>query len=395
MKLRHVLAIWRKEVLDTMRDRRTMIAGILAPIIVMPLISLGSQALVGSTQQKAAEDRTPIAVVGPEHAPALMRLIDKSGSFKILHPADTEKALREGTISLCIEIPDGFEKQAMSGRTPAELTVDYEARKLTASVALGKFRGLLGGYIAQAQAARLGLADAGILDTVRITERNVSTPKQMGGMMLGFFVPFVLALWGIMGGMYTAIDAVAGEKERRTLESLIITPPDRAALAAGKSLAVFTMAALTILLSLASVFLSYRYGLPLLNKSGQMSMSLDPGSLGLLLLVSLPYLAMLGGLEIALSSFGRTFKETQNYFSALMFAVMIPGMALVFLDTSLPLVLYAAPLLNAVALFKGILAETWRWSEVVLCVLSNLIYLVLTLGLARKMLSNEKAIFRG
>lgn len=394
MNWSHIRTVWLKEILDTIRDRRTLIAGILAPVIVMPLISLGSQALIESSQRKAAEERTPLAILGAEAAPNLVGIIERSGAFEIVQPADPRQALRDGEIQLLLRIPPGFEREAVSGSEPAELTVEFEASKLTAAVALDKLRRCLEGYIAAAQAARLGLRDPGILQVVRINEVNVSTPKRMAGMLMSYFVPFTLAIWGIMGGMYTAVDGVAGEKERRTLEILIVTPPTRASLAAGKCLAVLTMSSLTILLSLLSIFLSFHYGLPLIDSSGQIRMAFGPGEFGLLFLIALPYLAMLSGLMVALSAFGRGFKETQNYFSILMFAVMLPGMALGFMETEFPLALYAAPFINAVALFKGVFAETWRWSEVAVSVVSNLLYFAATLALAQRMMASEKVLFR-
>ena len=214
-------------------------------------------------------------------------------------------------------------------------------------------------------------------------------------MLLGFFLPFALAVWGITGGMYTAIDAVAGEKERRTLETLVVTPPSRASLAAGKSLAVFTMSALTILLSLTSTFLTFRFGLPAIEKGGELAMTMEVGLFALLMVVALPYLAMLAGLEITLSAYGKSFKETQNYFTALMFAVMLPGMALSLLDRHLPGWLYALPFVNTVALFKGIFTLSWHWPEIVISTAANLAYCALTLALAQRLLDNEKVLFKG
>lgn len=394
MNWRHIRTIWRKEVLDTIRDRRTLITGVLLPILIIPLVMLGSQALVTSTQREAEVKRTPIIIVGEARAPRMASLIRQSGAFEIIAADDPAGALKDGKVQLVLRVPDGFEQLATAGRTPAEMTVDFEAAKMSASVALQKLRICLEGYNTMAQATRLGLADPGILQAVKITEHNVSTPRQMGGMLLGFSLPFLLAMLGIMGGMYTAIDAVAGEKERKTLETLVITPPTRASLATGKSLAVFTMSVVTVILSVISTYLSFQYGLPLVDKSGTFQMSLGPVGLGMLLLVAVPYVAMLSGVQVALSCFGKSFKETQNYFSLLMFAIMIPGMALVFIDKSFPAWIYAAPLANAVALFKQVITGTWIWRNVIICVATNLVYLTCTIAMAQRMLSNEKLLFK-
>ncbi|MGE5527732.1 MAG: ABC transporter permease [Patescibacteria group bacterium] len=397
MNWRHVKTVWYKEILDTVRDRRTLMAGILAPIILMPLLSLGGQALVQSQQNKAVEEKTPIAIHGATEAPALMDRIRRAGVFEIKDVPEpgAAKALKDGDISLLVRIPGGFEQKAMAGRTPAELVVEFEAKKLTSSVALDKLRKLLNEYQVAAQAARLGLEDPGLLQAVRLTEKNVSTPREMGGMILGFLLPFVLAVWGIMGGMYTAIDAVAGEKERGTLETLVMAPPSRASLATGKALAVLTMSFLTIFLTVVSAFLSFRFLLPLVDKSGAIQVPVELGTIGLVLLVALPYLAMLAGIQIALSTFGKSFKETQNYFSMLTFLVLLPGMAVAFVERQYAPLFYAVPFANAVALFKGIFAGSWRWADVAVSVIANTAYFGLTLTMARRMLADEKRMFRG
>ncbi|MCL6614386.1 MAG: ABC transporter permease subunit, partial [Firmicutes bacterium] len=326
----HVKVVWKKEILDTVRDRRTLIAGIVAPILITPLISLGSWAAMNANERRAVAERTPIAVVGAEEAPNLVRFLASSGSFRIVPDGDRE-ALRRGRIKLLLRIPPGFERLAAYGREPAVLTVEFAARDITASTALEKLRANLEPYRRMTQAARVGARDPELLRTFELREMNVSTAREMGGMMLAFFLPFVLCIWGIMGGMYTAIDAVAGEKERRTLETLVVAPPSRASLAAGKALAVFTLSCLAVVLALAGTYLSFNFGIPMIEGGGPSPISLDLGSTGLLLIVALPYLAMLAGLEIAISTFGRSFKETQNYFSGLTFAVMLPGMAIPFL----------------------------------------------------------------
>lgn len=394
MSERHILTVWRKEIFDTIRDRRTLIAGILAPVVIMPLLSLGSQALMTNNQQKALAERTPIAILGAAEAPRLVSILRASGAFKELSPADPARALKDGSIKLLVRIPPGFEREAFTGSRPAKLTVEYEAREMTAAVALGKIRERVEAYLAMAQAARLGLRDPSVLRAVAIEERNTSTPREMGGMLLSFFLPFALAIWGIMGGMYTAIDAVAGEKERRTLETLVVTPPARASLAAGKILAVLTMSTLTIVLSLASTYLSFRFGLPLVDRAGDFHLGLDLGTMGLLLAVAFPYLAMLAGLQIALSSFGKSFKETQNYFSALMFAVMLPGMALAIMDRHFPVWLYAMPFVNAVALFKDIFTDSWHWRDIAISTVVNMVYCAGALLLAQRMLADEKLMFK-
>ncbi|NLG83371.1 MAG: ABC transporter permease [Firmicutes bacterium] len=393
MNWRHIKVVWQKEILDTIRDRRTLVAGIIAPILITPLITLASWAAMNTAREKVTAEPTPIAVVGADEAPELVRFLGSSGFFRLVD--GDRAALRRGRIKLLLRIPPGFEREALSGRRPVVLTVEFAGREVTAEAVLAKLRLCLEPYRRLTQAARAGIEDPEILRTFELHEYNVSTGREMGGMLLSFFLPFTLAIWGIMGGMYTAIDAVAGEKERRTLETLIVTPPTRGSLAAGKALAVFTFSVLALFLALTAAYLSFNVGLPLLEGGGPSPLSLDLGSAGLIFFISLPFLAMVAGLSITVSSFGRSFKETQNYFSALTFLVMLPGMALSFFDGRLPLWFFTLPFANAIALFKAVFVGSWQWRQIALGLASNTLYCFLTLALARRLLQKEDLLFKG
>ncbi len=154
MNWQHIKTIWQKEILDTIRDRRTLLAGVLAPIVLMPLFSFGSMYLATSTQKKAVETRTNIAVYGEAEAPKLMEMLRASNAFTEVKVDDPIKALKDNRIELALRIPAGFEQTAMNGSKPAELTVEYEAKKMTASVAVGKLRQVVDGYMTMAQITR-------------------------------------------------------------------------------------------------------------------------------------------------------------------------------------------------------------------------------------------------
>ena len=266
MKWRHIKIIWFKELLDTFRDKRTLYTMILAPIIIMPLMMVGGPLLMTRQEKVAEEKPSPIAVIGAENAPIFMKTLQEAGTLQIVDSQDPESDLKEGLISLAVIFPQDFEQIIAAEGNPADITILFEARQQTSTVSLQKFRNILQSYTASEVAGRLtrrGI-DTALLNPVSVSEKNVANDQEMGGMILAAIIPFMLGIWAVSGGMYTAIDTVAGEKERNTMEGLLVCPPSRWSVAIGKFLAVFIIAAITVTLAIVAIILAYQLMLPAL-----------------------------------------------------------------------------------------------------------------------------------
>lgn len=397
MTWRHIRTIWFKELLDTFRDRRTLYAMLIAPLIIMPLLMLGGPLLMVKQDQKARQEATPITIVGAENAPGLVKAMEDSDGFRLVGERHIEEGLRKGRTSLVIRIPQGFEQKIVREEA-VDLELFYEARQQKSTVALDKAKTVISGYTQSEVAKRLGRRgmNTALLTPVHIKVQNVATNQEMGGLMLAFLIPYLMGIWTVTGGMYTAIDSVAGEKERNTLEGLVVCPPSRWTLTLGKFLAVFTIATLTVIVAVGSMILSYKFGVPAILGERLVNMAVSPGGALVLVGISLFFIAMISALEIVLSAFGRSFKETQNYMTVLMFAVMIPGMLFVFMpNLKLPLVAHLIPVINVFALSRDVLMGQMEAAKLLTVVGSSAIYAAFSLMLAARTFNSEKVLFKG
>jgi sodium transport system permease protein len=399
MNWHHIKTIWFKELLDTFRDKRTLYTMIIAPIIIVPLMMVGGPLLM-SSQEKAAEEKpNPIVVIGAENAPTFMKMIEESGSFQLIDSQNPEDDLKEGLITLAVTVPQDFERIIAAEGTPADIMIMFEARQQASTVSLQKFRNILQSYTASEVAERLSRRgmDTALLNPIRVSEKNVANEQEMGGMILAAIIPFMLGIWAVSGGMYTAIDTVAGEKERNTMEGLLVCPPSRWSVAIGKFLAVFVIASITVALSLAGIIAAYQLMLPaIVGEEFQFDMSLSLGNGLMLILIAVLMITMISAIEIAISAFGRSFKEAQNYMTILTFAVMLPGMLLVFMpDLRLTGAALLIPVVNLFAATKDILMGQSEILNIVIALGSSLIYAILAIVFSVRVFKSEKVLFRG
>ena len=202
-------------------------------------------------------------------------------------------------------------------------------------MALDKVGTLIARYSQQVVARRLlarHLNPADLLPVV-LDERNVATERQLSGLLLAGLLPFFIAMWAVVGGMSVAVDLAAGEKERGTLESLLVTPPSREAIVVGKFLAVLTASMGAVAIVVTTMMLSLRWGYPyLLHTSAKLDVTLPLGTAVVLLGVALLFSALVSAIQLAVSIYARSPREAQQYVTPLYFAIVIPALAVQFIS---------------------------------------------------------------
>lgn len=393
-----IITIFFKEILDTLRDRRTLYAMIVAPLVLMPLFTILPQYFMASQMKKQEEERIRLVVVGGEYAPELVAYLEGTDQVEIVEPPpDLEEALQEGEILAALAIPADFEK-AIADERPVSVTISSDESKMF-NVAANRMQMLIQTYAQQLVAQRLAARglDPSMLTAIQVKSENVASEEQMGGSFMAMLLPMFIALWAVVGGMYTAIDVTAGEKERGTLEALLVTPASRLQIVLGKLLAVITTSLSAVILSVSSMYFSFRFfPVETLAREGEkVAFSLPPQTILLIVLVALPLVVMINSLEIAICIFARSFKEAQNYIMPLQFAVLIPSVPLMMVpDLAMPFAAYATPIIGAILSFRDLLRGAASGAALGLTVASSVVYAAICLSLAVRIFRREGVLFR-
>jgi sodium transport system permease protein len=320
-----------KEVLDALRDRRAVLMALLFPLLG-PLALAMAVTLLERQAGLADERPLELPVAGAERAPRLVAFLAGAGAVIVPAPADPVAAVRSGERDVVLRVGPDYAERLAAGR-PAPVELIHDASRQASHAPAARARRLLEAWGRQLGVQRLlarGLHPA-VAEAVAVEDVDVSTAQSRAALLLGV-LPYFIVLALFVGGMSTAVDGTAGERERQSLEPLLVHPVPRWCLAAAKigATALFAGAALAeTLLGFALVPLAVsgdRAGLPL---------RLDPGILVAVFLAALPLLLFVSALQVAVATRTRTFKAAQGALSLLMLVPVLPGMVLTFIPLAL------------------------------------------------------------
>ena len=315
--------VYKKEVRENLRDRRSLFNSVLLGPILFPILFIGLAYFSSSKQQERVEEILELPVVGAEHAPNLVSFLEQQGVVIEAAPEDPEASVSAQDEQVIIRIPEKFPEQWKNGE-PAVIELIADPSRRESDIPMQRVRGLLNGYGAQIGQLRLQLR--GVSPTIRtpimIKDVDLSTP-QSRGMLVMIMLPYVLMITAFTGGMHLAVDSTAGEKERKSLEPLLINPVPRWQVMLGKMAATATYAFASLFLTL----LAFRFAFPLLP-TGALGVDLSLGTkaiFGILLTVG-PVVVLAAAMLTTLAALAKSLREAQSYMGLVFMIPMIPSL---------------------------------------------------------------------
>jgi len=318
--LRLVWIVFTKELRDGLRDRRSIMS-VLVVAAVMPTLFGGMFTVMAGHSKDAEEMKLPVG--GVENAPAFVDWLKQQPGIEVVAaPADPEQAVRDRDEDVVLIIDKDFAKN-MTRAIPAPVKLVSDSTREGARRKVTRARNLVNAYSSQLAALRLiarGVAPTVALP-VRVEEVEVSSAQERLATQLNILT-LLLVIAAVTGGMQIAIDTTAGERERGSLEPLLLSPVPRVALAAGKWLAASAFAC-------ASVVFSMLLTVNVLRRVPWQDMGIrfrvsDSDLMSLLALI-LPLAFFLSAVTIFASTFARSFKEAQGYMGMLILLPLFPG----------------------------------------------------------------------
>jgi ABC-type Na+ efflux pump permease subunit/membrane protease YdiL (CAAX protease family) len=419
-----VRAIYRKELIDILRDRRTLIAMIVVPIVLYPLLMLGSIQALSLQSEKLEGEKISVTTLDEGQRDLLLRWIGEDYEVvQVLRSRQaTEGQAEEGDEALEPEDPERWEVSYVESGLHEEIRQAIRSRQVQLGVVVGvanpgdrlqeqyavtpmydpedfrsasaylQFRRLVERRLDRVRGDRLARLSVPPIVIVPIVSEpeTVSTP----GSVLGQILPLVLVLMTITGAIYPAIDLTAGERERGTLETLMVCPVPVVDLVVGKFLVVTTVALMGAALNLASVSATVYFG-------GFEAVVAAPGDEGfplaalpLILLALVPFAILMSAIMMAVCSYARTFKEAQNYVTPVILAVLIPGGVAALPATRLEGSMLVMPVGNMVLLTRELLmGSIIEAHQAVWVLLSTTLYAAAAVAVAARVFGAESVVF--
>jgi len=388
-----LLAVFRKEVLETLRDRRTLLSSLVMGPVLGPLLFIGVLSLSLKQSVTAIDDAVPLTVIGAEHAPNLVQQLRERGITITLRDGAAEDVSRwieaDGEL-VALLIPGGFGERLLAG-TPARVMLFADGSNNKAERRANRVRAALAGHSATVAALRLqarGISPM-VAQPLVIDEIDLSTPTSRATLVLGMLSYIVLVVT-LVGGLYLAIDATAGERERGSLEPLLTAPVPRQHLIYGKVLAAAFFMALALALVMTTLVASIqRVPLEEIGMSANFSPAVALAVFGAML----PFVAVGAALLTVVASFTRSYKEAQTWLGVVLLVPTLPIAIAGLLDVRATAALMAVPSLSQHLLMQGLLrGEPLSAGYTAISVASTLALGVALTWLAGRLYQREKIL---
>ena len=384
--------VFFKEVMENIRDKRTLMSSVIMGSFMGPLFALGMIYMTAQMGKEKAEKQLELPVINMQYAQNLEKHL-LSNDVKILSlDKSPEAAIKDKDHDVVLEIDESFSDSMQAGK-PAKVKLYYDASaKGAANVSVRRVKALINGYSSSIGAMRLQLRgiSPNLMNVVMIENHDQATSQSRGAQLM-LFLPYFLIMGLFVGSMYLAIDTTAGEKERKSLEPLFLNPVSRTSILSGKLAATVSFGLLTLVLTL----IAFKLTLPFYPMK-QLGMSLTLGIVDLLvmLIVLIPLAVLAGSVQTIIAAFSKSFREAQTYVSVVMFIPLIPSMLLMFMPIKEKLWMYAIPILNQNIVINSIIrGESLGAAAIGLTVFSTLILGLALAWFAVRLYNKESMLF--
>ncbi|MGY4831578.1 ABC transporter permease [Sphaerotilaceae bacterium SBD11-9] len=318
--------VFRKELVDALRDRRTLLVVLLSAVLLGPMVLIALSGLLASFEARA--ERRVVVAVGMEHAPGLKNFLERQSFSVKTAPADHEARLRNSRLGdAVLVVPERFEAELLAGEQPVlEVVSDSGNRQSQASA--GRLVQLVQAY--GRERGQVSLLMRGVspelLSPLQVEERDLASTQTRAAQLTGM-LPFFVIMAVLYGALNAALDTTAGERERASLEPLLMTPAARSALVMGKWGAVAALAMLIAVLSCLS-FLPAQWLLR--SETLQAMFQFGLREAVKFLVVLLPFAAALSALLMAVAIRCKSFKEAQASSTIVILAVSLLPLVTIF-----------------------------------------------------------------
>lgn len=396
--MNNILTIFKKELIDTVRDRRTLIAMVLIPLLLFPVLITISSKVMMSQVKKAQEETVKIGIICNGNAQEFRQTLLDKEDFIIIEDLDVDAGcslIKEDSIDALIVFDKEFDKK-VAGLLPGKIDMYFKSTDKT-DIKKNRVFKLLKDFKAKLRTLRLKELniDEQVIEAVQITERNLASSKEKMAEAIGGFLPYLFIIFCFTGSMYPAIDLAAGEKERGTLETLLTSPVSRIQILIGKFGVVVLSGILSAMVALLGLYIGFKQVTAIPPELMQTILGiLELKSVVLLFSLLLPLTIFFAAVLLSLSIYARSFKEAQSIITPLMVIVIIPAAIGMMPFITLNFTTALIPVLNVPLATKGIIAGTIKPLFLAEVYISSLIVAAISLWICNKIFQRESVIFR-
>lgn len=401
MNRKHVKLLYKKEIMDVIRDKKTIIAMFILPLILYPLIFvvvLQIMAAVNTTRQQhvytvAFTSKTAESEKFADFVKGKKDGLSYDVKFRYASPGSKlEKSLKDEKTDAYIDIRKKsgnytFEVHYLSAVTNSQNAYDMIEEEAEA----------FGKSISEERVSEAGLDEKYILQPVETVMKDESTKESSVGNILGNIIPFMLIVSILMGSTYPAIDATSGERERGTLETLMTLPVTNMEMITAKFLSVATLALVSVFVNVLSIGAIAAYLYTTVSSLTDTMKGMNPADFIPAALVTIVCVAafalFISAVFMCVCSYAKTFKEANNYITPVMLVVMFTAYIGFIPNIRLDYKMALVPVANICLLIKNLLVFKFSFRMIMTVLLSNVVYAAAAVFLLSKIYNSESVLF--
>jgi len=396
MSFKKALIIYRKEMLEMFRDKRTIFSTIILPFILYPILFIGLSSIMMRQTAKLEQQGAVVALVDSVNDSATKLIVRQLKNIEhfdyITYDSTVDSLYRDKSVHSIVIITDSVQT---SGIPIYLIKVKMDKSTDRGKLIAGKFGEALRKSekgILEQRLKEFGISTE-VISTINYIQQDTSSAQKKLGSLLGAILPYLLIMLLVAGASVVAGDLVAGEKERKTLETLLVSSAHRNEIVLGKYLTIITFALINVAVNLFSLYFSMRN---IASQSGlQMAGVSFPTQGFLILFIALiPLATLYAAVLLSISSFSRNMKEARSYEQPIILVSMLLAMSSFFPAIELTNGLALIPIINISLLFKAVMMSDYQLSHLLLTIGSTLLLDIFAIIFTVKLFNNESVLFR-
>jgi len=390
-------AVYKKEIMDILRDKRTLVIMILFPLLLYPIIMIASSQvgmlIVRSQEEKVVNIAFDFPLEGRLH-----KFVEENSEvykISIKYVENAEEALKNGEIMSYVTREERDSKEIYK--------IHYNSSDSDGSTALNRIRDLFRDYkqmLTVNYIQEAGLNAEFVMNPIAYEAVDVAENEEKTGMIFGMILPFILIVGLVTGAMYPAIDVTSGEKERGTLETLLTLPISNMELMGGKFLAVSSIAVVSAILNFVSMILA---GLLMISSiasqtedgNGIISVNLAPLIVPffITLVCIIVFAFFVSAVVLCVTSFAKSFKEANNYMTPVMMLFMLPAFVSVIPGVVLNPMTASIPVVNIALLIREVMAFNYDLTSMAVVLINNIVDAMIGVLVLSRIYNSENILF--
>ena len=407
--LRIIGLIYRREMLDLLRDRRTLFGMILVPVLVYPLLMVGASHLLVEQVTRIERQTFRAAVAGwddladlreslpdPEAGPG-----ERAAAWEVraAGPGDREALRRdvaEGRLHVLLEFPPDAARRVAAGET-VDVRARYNGADDSSLAAWRNFQDGFARFRRRLVERRLrgAAVNPSLLDPFNVATADAASATRRGAFHLGRIICAMFVMMAAMGAFHPAVDAASGEKERGTMQTLLVSPARRSEIVLGKYFAVLSVCLVTAALNLASMGLTFSSLFGGVLQRAQIEFAPTPASLLLMLVLLIPLAGLFSAVCLGISAYAGSYKEAMLYLSPFLLAASLGGFAPLVPGLRSSWALELTPVVNASLVLYHVVQGVATAGEIALSFAVNSAYAFLALRWVGWIFEREDVLLRG